>query len=477
MTSGAFVAAADREQTDHGVLYSANLMRMGYLRTIVCITVILGVAAARGQSYDPAAVRMFHELGERPEPLDRYLYLQKLEPNLSLSNRMLAAQMSSFALSELGLYSRAVLAFPLKISPVPGLELPAANDWRGEDALTAIAAAAASRRIVMVNEVHHNAQTRAFTLQLLPRLRALGYTHLAIEALGDDPELAERGYPVRSSGSEYLQEPLYGEIVREGIKLGFVLVPYDADAVGGSTEAREAGQARNLYDRVFRKTPDARLVVAAGYAHVDKAVGRLGNARPMAMTLAKLTGIEPLSVDQAQFVEAEGKDDDYHQLIARYPSDKPEVLIDKASGRLWSAAPKLYDISVISPRSLTLNALGAAEVDDPVHGRYRILSNGVQMATQAFVAFNQMQRPSWLELGGQRRPYPVDTRLCREQSPCVVDAHYAGETDQAIPADIYLFLKPTSSTKLYLRPGQYRLRARNDRGRTLSQSLIAVPAG
>lgn len=450
-------------------------MRIVCLRTIVCSAMILCIAAAHGQSYDQAAVRMFHELSERPEPLDRYLYLQKAAPHLSVSNRVLAAQMSSFALSELGQYSLAVLAFPLKISPVPGLIPPEAADWRAEDALNAVAREAADRRIVMVNEVHHNAQTRAFTLQLLPRLRLLGFTHLAIEALGDDPGLSKRGYPVRSSGSEYLQEPLYGEIVREGLKLGFVLVPYDADAVGGSTEAREAGQARNLYDRVFRKSPDARLVVAAGYAHIDKAVGRLGKAKPMAMTLAELTGIEPLSIDQAQFVEAEGKDDDYHQLIARFPSDTPEVLIDKSSGRLWSAAPKIYDISVISPRSLTLNALGAAEVDDPVHGRYRILSNGVQMATQAFAAFNQMQRPAWLELGGERRPYLVDTRLCREQSPCVVDAHYLGETDQATPADIYLFLKTTSSTKLYLRPGQYRLRARNDHGRILSQSLIAVP--
>lgn len=437
---------------------------------------LLVVASARAQSYDQAAVRMFHALSARPDPLDRYLYLQKLSPRLAPVNRGLAAQMSAFALAELGQYSRAVLVFPLKMSPVPGLQLPDPNDWRAESALDVIARQAADRRIVMINEVHHNAQTRALTLRLLPRLRALGFTHLAIEALGDDPDLARRGYPVRRSGTEYLQEPLYGEIVREGLRLGFVLVSYDDDAAGGNTQAREAGQARNLVDRVFASNPEARLVVAAGYAHVDKAVGRLGRVRPMAMTLARLTGLDPLSIDQAQFLEAEWNgNDDYQRLTARFPSEDPEVLVDKASGRPWSAAPKLYDISVISPRSLTLKALGAEEVDDPVHGRYRILSNGVQMATQAFVAFNDMQRPAWLGLDGQRRPYPIDTRLCREQIPCVVDAHYIGESDQATPADIFAFLKPTSSTKLYLRPGRYRLRARTEQGRTLSQSVVDIP--
>lgn len=436
---------------------------------------LLVAATAQGQSYDQAAVHMFHALSERPDPLARYQYLQTLTPQLSPANQGLAAQMSAFALSELGLYSRAVLEFPLKMNPVPGLVLPEANDWQAANALDVISREAATRRIIMVNEVHHNAQTRALTLQLLPRLRALGFTHLAIEALGDDPDLAKRGYPLRSSGSEYLQEPLYGEIVREGIRLGFVLVSYDDSSAGGNTEAREVGQARNLYDRVFAKDPEARLVVAAGYAHVDKAVGRLGRARPMAMTLTRLTGLDPLSIDQAQFFESERNgEDDYHHLTDRFPSDAPEVLVDKASGRPWSAAPKLYDISVISPRSLTLKALGASEVDDPVHGRYRILSNGVQMATQAFVAFNEMQRPEWLTLGGQRRAYPIDTRLCREQIPCVVEAHYADEPDLATPADIYAFLKPTSSTKLYLRPGRYRLLAKSDQGRMLSQSVIAV---
>lgn len=451
-------------------------MNAAHVRTVLCIAMLLLTTALHGQSYDREAVRMFRELGKQPNPLARYLYLEKLSPDLTAHNRMFAAQMMAFSLSELGLYSRAVLAFPLKMQPVPDLVLPDPGQWRSVDAVDAIADAAAGHRVVLVNEVHHNAQTRALTLALLPRLRKLGFSHLAIEALGDDPGLVQRGYPLRSSGTEYLQEPLYGEIVREAIRLGFVLVPYDYDMAGSDVETREAGQARNLYDRVFAKDPGARLVVAAGYAHVDKAVGRLGPARPMAVTLAKLTGDDLLSVDQAQFVEAEwSADDEYHRLVAQFPHRVPEVLVDKANGRLWSAAPKLYDISVISPPSLTLKAFGDEEITGYTVGRYRNLSNGVQMAHQAFVAFNEMQRPKWLDLGGARRAYSIDTRLCREQIPCVVDAHYIDEPDQATPADIYAFLKSASSTRLYLRPGRYRLRAWNERGKTLSEAVIDIP--
>jgi len=451
-------------------------MSPGYFRAFLSGVALLAAAAVHGQSYDPAAVRMFRALDEQPNLLARYQYLRKLTPHLSAANQQLAAQMSAFTLAELGLYSQAVLAFPLKMRPVPGLVLPDSKDWRGEDALEVIAKAAADRRIVMINEVHHNAQTRALTLQLLPRLRALGFTYLAIEALGKDPGLAKRGYPLRSSGTEYLQEPLYGEIVREAIRLGFELVPYDYDKSGADVETREVGQARNLYNRVFARDPSARLVVAAGYAHIDKSAGRLGPARPMAMNLAALTGLDPLSVDQAQFLDVEwNKDDDYHQLIARFPTEVPEVLVGAASGRPWSAAPDLYDISVISPRSLTLKAFGDEEITAPSVGRYRDLSNGVQMAHQAFVAFNDMKRPKWLGLGGQRHPYPIDTRLCRGQIPCAIDAHYANEPDQATPADIYAFFKSGSSTRLYLYPGHYRLRAWNDQGRTLSDAVIEIP--
>jgi hypothetical protein len=83
-------------------------------------------------------------------------------------------------------------------------------------------------------------------------------------------------------------------------------------------------------------------------------------------------------------------------------------------------------------------------------------------------------RPTWLTLGGLRSPYPISGELCREHLPCQIEARYAGESDDSIPADRIVFgIKDPNSrlqnrafmsakemrADLYLRPGRYRLRA------------------
>lgn len=444
----AIATARCREQTACSQIRPDLAMTAGHRRIAHCIAAMVLAMPVMGQSYDPAAVRMFHILDSEPNPLARYLYLERIIPGLSGGDAILAEQMSAFALSELGLYTQAVLAFPLKLKPVANLRLPDTADWKAVNAKEEIARLAAHRKIVMINEIHHNAQTRVLTLELLPELRKLGFDHLAIEALANDPKLTKRGYPIRSSGTEYLLEPIYGDIVREAIRLGFTLVPYDDGTPGGDVQARETGQANEIYERVFAHDPDARLVVAAGYAHIDKAVGRLGQARPMAMVLAGLTGMTPLSIDQTQFVDMEWGEDQYHRMLSRFPTDKPEALVNRNTGNPWSAMPKFHDISVISPPTLSLKAFGNST--------------------------NVMTRPTWLALGGLRHPYPIDTHLCRSQMPCAIDAHYIDEPDDATPADIYAFFNDNSSTRLYLRPGRYRLRAWNSEGRVLSEFKITV---
>lgn len=115
--------------------------------------------------------------------------------------------------------------------------------------------------------------------------------------------------------------------MRTAIKLGLKVVSYDVD--GRTTQEREAGQARNLYRKVFAKNPDAKLFVHAGYAHIDKAKGRLGNTVPMAMQLQQLTGIEPLSIDHKQ-IPSEA--DACTEPVRNFPSRRPLVLLDLTTG-------------------------------------------------------------------------------------------------------------------------------------------------
>lgn len=429
---------------------------------LAALLVCAGVAA---QSFDPSALKLLQAMGREPSTLARYQYLIRKLPTLTPGDQVLALQFLSFSQNELGLYDQAVFSFPLKNGLPDKLVLPTAAEWKSADAVDTIAALATQRRIVMVNEAHHDGHTRELTLELLPKLRALGYTYFAAEALGDnDPGLAKRGFPVRKSGTEYLRDPLYGDIVREAIRLGYTLVPYDNGLTG---QARETGQAEALYRKVFAKDPQARLFVHVGYAHLDKAMGRLGDVRPMAMELQRLTGLVPLSVDQTDFLET-GLDtsDAYHRLAREFPSSRPEVLLNRRTGQPWSARPATYDLDVILPPSLSLDAFGEYKYG------YRL--NPYDTGLPHVVEHNAMQRASWLALGGRRSPYPIGAALCRGAIPCVVDAYYAGEPNDAITADRYAFMGPTETTRLYLRPGRYRLRAADADRRTLSERSIEV---
>jgi hypothetical protein len=434
-----------------------------------CLSVAL-VPTARAQTYSPAAIRMFNELRQQPNDLARYVYLVGEMPKLAESDRALALQMFASTEDELGLYNEALRDFPLKSRAHAGMVLPVATDWTSANAVDVITKLATDRRIVLVNEAHHDAHTRQLTLALLPSLRALGFDYFAIEALSDrDTGLMQRGYPTAASGTEYLHEPSYGDIVRMAIKLGFRLVAYDYDADNGTTQQREIGQANNLYSRVFAKDPTARLFVHAGYAHIDKVKGRLGPARPMAMELQQLTGIEPLSIDQTQFREQiPSEPDGYLQLIKDFSPKGPTVLISRTSGKPWSAHPDAYDLNVILPPATGQGAInsGRSQQTAFVQDSVRNLS--------MLAHYVNTQRPEWLTLDGQRVPFEISSRLCKVTVPCVVDAHYIDEPDDATAADRYPFMQNDTLSKLYLRPGHYRLRAWDVRGRTLSKQVITI---
>jgi hypothetical protein len=85
---------------------------------------------------------------------------------------------------------------------------------------------------------------------------------------------------------------------------------------------------------------------------------------------------------------------------------------------------------------------------------------------------NKGHRPDWLTLGGKRVPVPVDTEFCTGKFPCLVEARYAGESDDAVTADRYLFLQKDARNTLYLRPGEYRLRTVDANNVTLNEHVI-----
>lgn len=331
---------------------------------------------------------------------------------------------------------------------------PLDGDAQAKPAIEAIAALAHDRQAVFFNEAHHLALTRTLTVQLLAKLRAEGFDTFAAETLyASDDKLAARGYPIEGTGF-YTQEPICAEMVRTALKLGYRVVPYEAEAESAG-DARESRQARNLYARVFKQHPHARLVLDAGYGHIQESGVYLGG-RSMAEYFRQISGIDPLTVEQTVLIPHPDPAHDhpyYLPVMQKLAPAQPLVFLQK-DGTPWALRPG-YDVSVFFPPP--------------------VLRRG---------------RPTWLALGGLRKPYAVRGEdVCRDEYPCLVEARYADEGDDAIAADRLAFNPPPRYAKaddalrpadgasvgeLYLRPGKYRLLATDAQGHPLGRRAITV---
>lgn len=313
-------------------------------------------------------------------------------------------------------------------------------------------------KAVFFNEAHNVPLTRSLTVQLLKALREEGFNTFAAETLyASDKDLQKRGYPTADSGF-YTREPVYAEMVRTALKLGYKVVAYEADDqhIG---EARERQQAEHLA-QLFEDDPGTRLVVNGGYAHIVEQGHYLGS-ESMAEHFHMMTGIDPLTIEQTMLISHGNSFMDhpyYSAVISALNPKQPVVFIDK-DGKPWSLRPG-YDVSVIFPMTQ--------------------LRRG---------------RPTWLTLGGLREPYFVDGTVCQNHWPCLIEARYADEGADAIPAD-RIALDPVPlmkigdvvvtvdsagtsgipSSELYLRPGRYRLSATDAEGHVLMhQNLVMGP--
>ena len=371
--------------------------------------------------------------------------------------RLIFGQYVSWHESYLGLHDEAMQSFSIQQLPDKAdAPSPLDDAHTAQAALEAIPKLAQGRQAIFFNEAHNAAITRTLTVALLERLRRDGYTHFAAETLYEtDTDLAKRGYPTDASGF-YTQEPVYAEMVRTALKLGYVVVPYEAvsDASG---DAREREQAKNLVERVFKRDPKARLVVNAGYAHIMETGKYLGGAS-MAQHLRKLTGIDPLTIEQTMLIPHPQPEQDhpyYRAALAKLAPKTPQVFIDK-DGAPWSLRPGAYDVSVLLPPYTREDG-----------------------------------RQSWLDIDGLRVAYNVDGDICRNAIPCLLEARYIGEGEDAIPADRCVIglrdsrlgdtehkFRTTQGmrTAMYLRPGRYRLRASGADNQVVTTQNITVTA-
>lgn len=361
--------------------------------------------------------------------------------------------MLSWWASCVGLYQQATLledrAFPRKTVP----ETVVLDDYRVLDAVATIARLAAHEQVVMINEEHRMPRHRTLTLQLLGPLYRLGFRYLAVETLSSDTGWIKAGCPLLQSGT-YSRDPIFGELLRTAIAMGYTLVPYDVTTRPEGYQQmnsiqrqmyREETQARNILSRTIEHNPSAKIIVHGGRDHLAEvyewqqvgsdsfAVGMMAGA------FKHFSGINPLTIDQLR--HAEHSDSAYSSVVFNLLRGKQlasplVVLQNKKSGSFLRDRGRLYDLTVVP-------------------------------APTRFI----QGRPQWLlELPGRKtlkvklnRYQPVD-----DSTYYLLQAIYAGEdASLAVPADQVAYRKGTAALLLAIKPGLYTIRILDGAGLVL----------
>lgn len=342
----------------------------------------------------------------------------------------------AFKLALVGRYDEAVAVFnqsnepPLIHASVPP---PAAM----ADAIDGLARLARDHRVVFINEAHHMPVHRAFTQRLLVRLRTLGFTHFAAEGFSPNARRAGASrYPLRSPFGVLTDEPLYGDLRRRAVALGYQVIGYDmrpdCKAIGDvwrCVDQRERLSAQALVDQVL-KDPAARLLVHVGYGHGSRHADDKG--RSLGQYLVDMTGEMPLCIDQVRYTpqdRAAREPAEYADLLTRAQGAEP-LLPLAADGSPWNAGRPGVDAWIVHPRPLMRGG-----------------------------------RPDWLRMAGARHDRAIPTFLCGPVRPCLVQAFAADEPiETAVPVDQILVRAGEGMPVLVLPDGAFHLVARGRGG-------------
>jgi hypothetical protein len=189
---------------------------------------------------------------------------------------------------------------------------------------------AGETEILILNEAHHYPSHRIFARNLLAGLWAQGYRYLGLEALTMVADFKQPNYPLSSLGY-YCNEPMFGHFIREAIRLGFILFPYESSKHG---KEREIEQATNIANFLKENTV-GKTFIYCGYSHNNECEMPEWE-KAMAGRLKELTGINPLTVDQTSF-----------NGISEIPLNESVVFIDSLKQSFLNSA--CIDIYVFHP--------------------------------------------------------------------------------------------------------------------------------
>jgi hypothetical protein len=321
-----------------------------------------------------------------------------------------------------------------------GKSIQQLKDIKNADAKRFIAFIASNYKVIMLNEANNKPLHRAFAYSLLDILYNRGYRYLAMEMLNPmpDQELTKLTYKT----GHFATEPVAGEMIRQALDLGFRLVAYQ-DPLGNQHSAteRDSIQAMNIA-RILKQDPEAKIFVYGSYGNIAEK-STTPDFIPMGMAFKRITGIDPLTIDQTDMTEESnfpfGKAF-YDTYVEKFPLTVPSIpLVSDEPVNITGTT--LYDLTVVHPKT-----------------------------TYYFA------RPSWLALSNRRQPVSVKTK---NKDIFLVQAYYQFESfgtkpGQVVPADQTYFSYGNGTYTLYLRRGLYILIFRDMQYKTLYTQHLEV---
>ena len=155
---------------------------------------------------------------------------------------------------------------------------------------------AKEHKIMMINENHFFPNHRLFLLELLPKLKEIGYKTIALEALSPNQDSIlnlNSAFPKLQTGF-YTKEQNYSNLIRKAKELGFNFVEYENH---NKKIDREIGQAENLFNKTFSKKPNEKVIVLLGIDHLLEKETEEGK-KWMAKVFMDKYNINPLTISQ-----------------------------------------------------------------------------------------------------------------------------------------------------------------------------------
>lgn len=203
------------------------------------------------------------------------------------------------------------------------------------------------------NEKHNRAQIRAFLKDMLPELYRQGFTTIALEDLKESTaSLLKRGYPTLTTGF-YIREPVFAQLIREALSIGFNFLNYDAPKSQNKFEER----AKNIIK--YKETnPNEKIIILGGHGAIykERTDVPLNQPMPSGVYLCRKYGPSKLaSIDCITFLETDskGKENSFYTYLNDTVKIKSPVVVLENSlpiiGELLTH--KMIDVSIFFPRT------------------------------------------------------------------------------------------------------------------------------